>query len=88
MSRQYYDVPGDNTPQFYATGVNLGATYQWADCLTLKVTYSQTLSDPLSFTTGIPPTAIRDQTVYFQLTLRTLGEINGSVGQSSTVSTY
>jgi LPS-assembly protein len=88
MSRQYYDVVGESTPRFYATGFNLGASYQWADCLTLKVTYSQTVSDPLVFTTGSQPSATRDQTLFFQLTLRTLGDITGSFGQSSVVSTY
>ena len=46
-------------------------------------------SDPLSFTTGVPPTAIRDQTVYFQITLRTLGDVvKASIGTSSTATGY
>ena len=85
MSRQYYDVPGENTPRFYATGFNLGVRYE-TECTTFKATYTSVLSDPLSYVTGVQPIAVRDQTLMFQLTLRTLGDVvRGSFGTSTVI---
>ena len=84
MSRRSYDVAGENTPRFYATGFNLGVGYE-TTCTTLKATYTSYLSDPLSFTSGVPPTATRDQTLLLQLTLRTLGDVKASLGSNETL---
>ena len=69
MSRHYYDLPGQSTPLFYPVNYNVGVTYG-DTCTTLKVSYSNSLSDPVLST---PP--VRDQTVLLQLTLRTLGDV-------------
>ena len=69
MSRHYYDLPGQKTPLFYPVNYNVGLTYG-DTCTTLKVSYSNSLSDPVLST---PP--VRDQTVLLQLTLRTLGDV-------------
>ena len=74
MSRHYYDVPGQNTPLFYPTNYSVGLGYQ-DTCTTVKLTYSSTLSDPIASTP-----AVRDTTVLLQITLRTLGDIQASVG--------
>jgi LPS-assembly protein len=75
MSRHYYDQPGQSTPRLYTPNYAFGLTYG-DTCTTLKVHYSSTTSDPVY--TGTPP--VRDQTLLVQLTLRTLGEVGGSVG--------
>ncbi len=67
MSRHYYDVVGQSTPLFFAPNYSLGLSYG-DTCTTVKVRYSTTVSDPIAAT---PP--VRDQTVLFQITLRTLG---------------
>ena len=69
MSRHYYDLPGQTTPLFYPVNYNVGLTYG-DTCTTLKVSYSNSFSDPVAAT---PP--VRDQTVLLQLTLRTLGDV-------------
>ena len=69
MSRHYYDLPGQKTPLFYPVNYNVGLTYG-DTCTTLKVSYSNSLSDPIL---SSPP--VRDQTVLLQLTLRTLGDL-------------
>jgi LPS-assembly protein len=82
MSRHYYDANGQNTPQFLATGYSLGAGYQ-DSCTTISAIYSSYVSDPLSTGVGVPPAITRDQTLLFQLTLRTLGDIKASSSLSS-----
>jgi LPS-assembly protein len=69
MSRHYYDLPNQKTPLFYPVNYNVGLTYG-DTCTTLKVSYSNSLSDPVLST---PP--VRDQTLLLQLTLRTLGDV-------------
>ncbi len=83
MSRQYYDVAGENTPRFYATGFNVGLGYE-TSCTMIKATYTSVISDPLSTTIGVPPTATRDQTLLLQITLRTLGDVKASIGSAQT----
>ena len=77
MSRHFYDVPGENTPLLLATGYTLGAGYQ-TTCTTFSALYSSYVSDPLSTVVGVAPATTRNQTVLFQLTLRTLGDIKAS----------
>ncbi|RBP17122.1 LPS-assembly protein [Roseiarcus fermentans] len=84
MSRHYYDVPGQETPVFYPIGYSLGFGYK-DECTTLTVRYSASLSAPAAFTeyAGGPLTtlpATRNQTLMFQLVLRTLGDLRGNVG--------
>ncbi len=74
MSRHYYDVPGQNTPIFYPTNYSFGLTYQ-DTCTTVKAIYQSELSDPIASTP-----AIRDTTFLLQITLRTLGDVQASVG--------
>lgn len=74
MSRRYYDLAGQSTPRFYPTNYSFGLGYS-DTCTTVKVRYSSTLSDPILSTP-----AVRDQTVLLQITLRTLGELGGTIG--------
>ncbi len=75
MSRHYYDQPGQTTPRLYAPSYAFGLTYG-DSCTTLKVRYSSTNTDPIY---NITP-ATHDQTLLVQLTLRTLGDVGGSIG--------
>jgi LPS-assembly protein len=79
MSRHYYDVPGQNTPVMYAPTYGFGVGYG-DECTTVSLSYTSTLTDPIASTPQV-----RDQTVLFQITLRTLGELRAStdVGASS-----
>ena len=84
MSRHFYDVPGQETPVFYPIGYSLGLVYKDA-CTTLTVRYSSSTSAPAAFTNyaGGPLIylpATRNQTLFFELVLRTLGDIKGNVG--------
>jgi LPS-assembly protein len=80
MSRQYYDTPGNVTPRFYPTGYNFGLAYT-NDCATFRLSYSSVVSDPITTSAGTPaPPGNREQTLLFELTLRTLGDIKGSTG--------
>jgi LPS-assembly protein len=74
MSRHYFDVPGQQTPVFYPTNYSFGLTYQ-DTCTTVKAIYQSELSDPIASTP-----AIRDTTFLLQITLRTLGDVQASVG--------
>ncbi len=74
MSRHYYDLAGQATPVFFAPSYSFGLAYG-DTCTTVKVRYSSTMSDPIP---TVP--AVRDQTLLLQLTLRTLGDIQASVG--------
>jgi LPS-assembly protein len=82
MSRHYYDVAGENTSQFLATGYTLGAGYE-TTCTTFSALYANYVSDPLSTVVGVPAPTARSQIVMFQLTLRTLGDIKASETVSS-----
>jgi LPS-assembly protein len=80
MSRHYYDYPGDTTPRFYPTSYNFGVAYN-NDCATFRISYASAISDPITTSAGTPaPPGVRDQTVLFELTLRTLGDVRGSTG--------
>ncbi len=49
--------------------------------MTLKVAYNSTLSVPISTTPGVPaPPATRDQSLLFELDLRTLGDVKSATG--------
>ncbi len=78
MSRHDYDQPGQSTPRLYAPNYAFGLTYG-DTCTTLKVRYSSTNSDPI-YLNGVTVPAVHDQTLLVQLTLRTLGEVGGSIG--------
>ena len=74
MSRHYFDAPGQLTPLFYPTNYSVSLGYQ-DTCTTVKLIYSSALSDPIASTP-----AVRDTTVLLQITLRTLGDLQASVG--------
>jgi LPS-assembly protein len=74
MSRHLYDLPGQSLPRLYPTNYGVGLGYM-DECTTFNVSYLSHLSDPIAATPGV-----RDQTISFQLTLRTLGDIRGSTG--------
>jgi LPS-assembly protein len=84
LSRYLYDTPGQTTSKFYPSNYNLGVSYiniDGANCTTFRVAYSSVMTDPVSATPGVPlAPAVRDQTVLFELTFRTLGDIRGSTG--------
>ena len=84
MSRHFYDIPGQETPVFYPIGYSFGLGYK-DECTTLTVSYSSSTSAPAAFTeyAGGPLTylpATRNQTLTFQLVLRTLGDVRANVG--------
>jgi LPS-assembly protein len=84
MSRHYYDAVGQTTPIFYPVGYSLGLGYK-DDCTTLTVRYSSSLSAPAAYPVfaGGPVIynpAVRNQTLMFQLVLRTLGDVKANVG--------
>jgi LPS-assembly protein len=84
MSRHYYDTAGQETPIFYPVGYSFGVGYNDA-CTTFTVRYSSSTSAPAAFATfpGGPVATIpatRNQTLMFQLVLRTLGDIRANVG--------
>jgi LPS-assembly protein len=80
MSRHYFDTPGTSTPLFYPTFYQFGLAYA-TDCTTFKLSYTSTYSEPISTTPGVPaPPGIRDQSLLFEIDLRTLGDIKGSTG--------
>ncbi|MDB5641017.1 MAG: LPS-assembly protein LptD [Hyphomicrobiales bacterium] len=69
MSRHLYTAsPSDSKPLFSVAGLGLGAGYR-DECATLTVNYTSTFPQSVN---GTPTT--RNQTVVFQLQLRTLGE--------------
>lgn len=84
MSRHFYDIPGEDTPVFYPVGYSVGLGYK-DECTTLTVRYSSSTSAPAAFPefAGGPVTyvpATHNQTLMFQLVLRTLGDLRGNVG--------
>jgi LPS-assembly protein len=84
MSRHYYDTAGQETPIFYPIGYSFGFGYK-DDCTTFTLKYSSSLSAPAAYPiyAGGPVIynpAVRAQTLIFQLTLRTLGDLKGNVG--------
>ncbi len=84
MSRHFYDVPGQETPVFYPIGYSFGLGYK-DECTTLTIRYSSSTSAPAAFTeyAGGPLTylpATHNQTLMFQLVLRTLGDVRANVG--------
>ena len=84
MSRHYYDTAGQETPIFYPVGYSFGLGYK-DDCTTFTVKYSSNLSAPAAYPiyAGGPVIynpAVRNQTLMFQLVLRTIGDIKGNVG--------
>jgi LPS-assembly protein len=84
LSRYLYDAPGQTTSKFYPSNYNLGVSYMninGADCTTFKIAYSSVMTDPVSATPGVPlAPAVRDQTLLFEITFRTLGDIRTSTG--------
>ena len=79
MSRHYYDMPGQTTPMFYPSGYNVGVSSSTTThCTTFKVRYSSVMTDPVARRPACrQPPAVRNQTLLFQLTLRTFGDIRG-----------
>ena len=84
MSRHYYDTLGQTTPILYPVGYSLGVGYK-DDCTTLTIRYSSNVSQPAVYTEfpGGPVIynpATRNQTLMFELVLRTLGDVKANVG--------
>ncbi len=84
MSRHYYDTLGQTTPILYPVGYSFGVGYK-DDCTTLTVRYSSNTSTPAVYSEfpGGPVIynpATRNQTLMFQLVLRTLGDVKSNVG--------
>ena len=84
MSRHYYDTAGQETSIFYPVGYSFGLGYK-DDCTTFTVKYSSNLSVPAAYPlyAGGPVIynpAVRNQTLMFQIVLRTIGDIKGNVG--------
>jgi LPS-assembly protein len=87
MSRHYYDTLGQTTPILYPVGYSLGVGYK-DDCTTLTIRYSSNVSQPAVYSEfpGGPVIynpAIRNQTLMFELVLRTLGDVKANVGVGS-----
>jgi LPS-assembly protein len=87
MSRHYYDTLGQTTPILYPVGYSLGVGYK-DDCTTLTIRYSSNVSQPGVYTEypGGPVIynpATRNQSLMFELTLRTLGDVKANVGLGS-----
>jgi LPS-assembly protein len=79
LSRHFYDPSYGSS--LYATQYNIGLAYTANACTTLSVAYNSTLAVPLSSpgSSAVVP-ATRDQTVMFQISLRTLGDVKTSSG--------
>jgi LPS-assembly protein len=75
LSRHYYDVGNESTSLFYAPNYSVGLTYG-DTCTTVNLRYSATTSDPVSSTSPV----VHDQSLIFQITLRTLGEVQVNTG--------
>jgi LPS-assembly protein len=79
MSRHFYDANYGSV--FYPTQYGLGLGYEANNCTTVKVAYNSTLSVPISTAPGVPAApATRDQSLLFEISLRTLGDFKGSAG--------
>jgi LPS-assembly protein len=84
MSRHYYDTLGQTTSVLYPVGYSLGVGYK-DECTTLTIRYSSNVSQPgvySEFPGGpvIYNPATRNQTLMFQIVLRTLGDVKSNVG--------
>jgi len=77
MSRYLYDLPGQRTPRLDPTNFGFGVGYD-DECTSLKISYTNTVSDPIAATP-----AYHDQTILVQLTLRTLGDVKASFDTTS-----
>ena len=78
MSRHSYALPGSSvaTERFFPSDYKLGFAYT-DTCTTFRVLYSSVMGQPLAYPVN-PLTAVptsRNQTLMFELTLRTLGEV-------------
>jgi len=87
MSRHYYDTLGQTTPILYPVGYSLGVGYK-DDCTTLTIRYSSNVSQPAVYSEfpGGPiiyNPSTRNQTLMFELVLRTLGDVKANVGVGS-----
>ncbi len=84
MSRHFYDTPGQSTPIFYPVGYSVGMGYK-DECTTFTIKYSSNLSAPASYQVYaggpfITNPVVRNQTLVFELVLRTLGDVKTNVG--------
>lgn len=79
MSRHFYDA--NYGSDFYPTQYAVGLGYEANNCTTVKIAYNSTLSVPISTSPGVPAApATRDQSLLFEISLRTLGDFKGSAG--------
>jgi LPS-assembly protein len=80
LSRYLFDVPGQTEPIFYPSNFNVGISYE-DTCTTFRVAFSSVITDPVISAVGIPTApAVRNTSLLFELTLRTLGDVRGSAG--------
>ncbi len=83
MSRHYYDVAGESTSVFFPAGYAFGVGYK-DECTTFTIKYSSSTSAPASYylPSGLLYTnpVLHNQTLTFQLTLRTLGDVKANFG--------
>ena len=79
FSRHFYDPSYGS--RLYATQYNVGLAYEANNCTTVKIAYNSTLGVPISTpgTTAVAPST-RDQSILFELDLRTLGDVKASSG--------
>ena len=79
FSRHFYDPSYGS--RLYATQYNLGLAYDANNCTTIKIAYNNTLAVPVSTpgTTAVAP-GTRDQSVLFEIDLRTLGDVKAATG--------
>ena len=81
MSRHFYDTAGQSTPKWFAANYSMGIAYA-NSCTTFKVRYSNAYTNPAtSVTNGVSTTApgTRDQSLFVELDLRTLGGVHGGL---------
>jgi LPS-assembly protein len=83
LSRHYYDIANESTPVFFPAGYSLGFGYK-DECTTFTLRYSTGVSAPAFYYvpngTLVAPAVVRNQTLMFQLVLRTLGDVKANVG--------
>jgi len=80
LSRYLYNVTGQSEAVLYPSNFNVGVSYT-DSCTTFKLAFSSVMTEPISATPGLPAApSVRDTSLMFEFTLRTLGDVKGSAG--------